>query len=59
MAVAIDMPDMRDAVSLEEMMHALADTNQSIFIAASDEQQLQILFGGIDVGDQRFGCFGS
>ena len=36
MAVTIYVPNVFDVVLLQELMHILADSNQSIFVAARD-----------------------
>ena len=50
--VAIHMPDMRDAILLEILVHRLADANQTVLVAAAEPYQLQ-LFGNRRVRHQR------
>src|SRR5664279_4805638 len=41
--VAIHVPDMRDAILFEILVHCLADANQTVLIAAAEPHQLQLL----------------
>ena len=41
--VAIDMPDVRNVLALEIGMHALADADQAVPLAAGDPEQFQLL----------------
>src|ERR1700693_5069129 len=50
--VAVHMPDVRDILLLQIGMHALADTEQAILVAAGDPEQFQLLPGGRRIGHQ-------
>jgi len=46
------MPDVRDLLLLQIRMHALADIDQPILVAAGEIEQLELLFGFGRVRDQ-------
>ena len=41
--VLIDMPDVRHILFLQISVNPLADANQSVFVAAGDKEELQLL----------------
>ena len=36
--MSVDMPDVFDAIPLQELMHLLTDLDQSVFVSAGDPQ---------------------
>jgi hypothetical protein len=58
--IGIKVPDVRDIVSLEVFMHALADADQPVFVSAENPEQLDFLFCGLRIWDEfrrRFRIF--
>ena len=51
-ALAVDVPDVRDVLLLEIGVHALADADQAVLVAAGEPEQLQLLAGAVRVGHQ-------
>src|ERR1700722_2419676 len=51
-SVAVDVPDVRDVLLFQVGMHALADAEELVLVAAGDPQELELLLRAFRVGNQ-------
>ena len=49
--MTVDVPDMRDVVLFQIGMHALADADQTISLAATEVQEFQLFAGCLGISD--------